>query len=932
MRAKTSTGRRQSSSPPIAIFLAALFVLGVASSLWSCGSDSSGPGVDNTVASVSISPTSASISSIGATTQLSASARNSAGTTVPGTTFTWTTANSSVATVSSAGVVTAVANGTATVTATASGSARSGTAAITVAQTASTVTVSPQDGIIEVGQTIQLTASVEDAGGTAIPSPTITWSSSDETVATVSSTGLITGLLGGSVTISATSGSATGTAPVMVNRVDMTIDADTDLSGEVLVDELTIAEGVTVTATDSLVIDATGPIQILGTVAGDCVPLAIQGDTAVTIKGTIDNGCAQGETGKDLYLAATGELTLEDAVVMSSGDILVTNDPTLTDDDFSQGGPVLAGGRPDRAEGSDHSMVLSNTVIAHAGSPSPEPAPGGLDGEFGGDGQDGSPVRVRSWKNLLIGENVTLWAQDGGRGGHGTASSNMAAGASGGAGGDGGAVQLWALGRIDVSGGNNHIRSGSGGDGGAAVATGLPNDEGTEAPGAGAIGGQGGDSGFIDIRAPNGLNIGPTGNAELRLEFGNPGDGGDAQAEGADGRDALGPGIPAQVGGTAGARGGGGGSTPDEAALSKTTVLVLDPVISGPEGSPVHGGKGGDAYAVGGRGGNGIQSNPPGAEGGGVAAYGLSGGKQLLRGPDGTPFGPGGDGGDSEMRGGNGGNGWSDCLPNQLPEPGGPGGGGGNTSGSVGRGGEAWGIDFPDGSYGAQYFNNVGNGGRGGDGEDPGPGGKKGTESKDEHAKAHFYFDPVFTAGHTGAECPVLNPPVQRYLDQSSIPNTNGAVAAGQYVVNLVDEYRNESGTMKVESWGTAGTHGMGTLPPNWTWGTGDSGWDLLLSSAIVLDLPFAHVTRFELCFVNTTVSEQNPVIIQQLDDQGNVIHTQYVETLDPPLGACRAFNPYDDTARIRISGGVTGGSFTGPFDAPGVLVGGTLAGTTVRR
>ena len=41
-----------------------------------------------------------------------------------------------------------------------------------------------------------------------------------------------------------------------------------------------------------------------------------------------------GSSGADLSIGADGELTLEDATFISSGDITFTNDPDLTDDDF----------------------------------------------------------------------------------------------------------------------------------------------------------------------------------------------------------------------------------------------------------------------------------------------------------------------------------------------------------------------------------------------------------------------------------------------------------------------------------------------------------------------------------------------------------------------------------------------------------------------
>ena len=92
--------------------------------------------------SVTVSPTSLSFTSIGTTQQLSATVRDQNGATMSGASVSWATSALSVATVSSSGLVTSVAEGTATITAM-SGSA-SGTAAVTVAIPA------PADTIIAV--------------------------------------------------------------------------------------------------------------------------------------------------------------------------------------------------------------------------------------------------------------------------------------------------------------------------------------------------------------------------------------------------------------------------------------------------------------------------------------------------------------------------------------------------------------------------------------------------------------------------------------------------------------------------------------------------------------------------------------------------------------------------------------------------------------
>jgi len=74
----------------------------------------------STVASISVSPSSPSIA-VGATQQFSATALDSAGNIIAGVTFTWTSSNTTVATISGTGLATAVSVGTTQITASASG-------------------------------------------------------------------------------------------------------------------------------------------------------------------------------------------------------------------------------------------------------------------------------------------------------------------------------------------------------------------------------------------------------------------------------------------------------------------------------------------------------------------------------------------------------------------------------------------------------------------------------------------------------------------------------------------------------------------------------------------------------------------------------------------------------------------------------------------
>ncbi len=83
--------------------------------------------------------------------------------------------------------------------------------------TPSTVSLnSPTIAFTAVGQTQQLSATVTDQSGATIPSPALTWASSNPAVATVSATGLVTAVANGSAEITATAGAVSARATVTV--------------------------------------------------------------------------------------------------------------------------------------------------------------------------------------------------------------------------------------------------------------------------------------------------------------------------------------------------------------------------------------------------------------------------------------------------------------------------------------------------------------------------------------------------------------------------------------------------------------------------------------------------------------------------------------------------------------------------------------------
>ena len=127
-------------------------------------------------------------------------------------TVTWSTSDENVATVDANGVVTAVANGKATITATAGGF--SATCEVTVAIAVTEVSLDKSEATLtakDATLALNVTVLPEDAAD-----KTVTWSTSDENVATVDANGVVTAVANGTATITATAGGFSATCEVTV--------------------------------------------------------------------------------------------------------------------------------------------------------------------------------------------------------------------------------------------------------------------------------------------------------------------------------------------------------------------------------------------------------------------------------------------------------------------------------------------------------------------------------------------------------------------------------------------------------------------------------------------------------------------------------------------------------------------------------------------
>ena len=168
------------------------------------------------VISIVVSPSSATLI-VGQTVELEAQPRDGAGRPLTGRSVTWSSSHTEVATVTSSGIVAAVASGTATITASSEG--RNGSATIVVqAPAVNRVEITPATATVSEGGAFRLTATVYDSRGNAIPGAPVAWASSDARVATVDNVGRVVGVRAGSVVVTATSGDKAGTATVLVEK------------------------------------------------------------------------------------------------------------------------------------------------------------------------------------------------------------------------------------------------------------------------------------------------------------------------------------------------------------------------------------------------------------------------------------------------------------------------------------------------------------------------------------------------------------------------------------------------------------------------------------------------------------------------------------------------------------------------------------------
>uniref|UniRef100_UPI00356637D5 Ig-like domain-containing protein n=1 Tax=Gemmatimonas sp. TaxID=1962908 RepID=UPI00356637D5 len=187
-------------------WLRALFWLSFGTGVLACRglADVSGPRpVESPVAQVELTPTQLTLAA-GGSAVLLAKVRDGSAQLLTDRALTWSSSDPSVATVSVAGLVSAVRLGVAQIAVSADG--RSATATVNVvARAVSGVQLTPAAPSLLVGGFVQLLAVPVDDTGVPLPARELFWVSSDPSVAFVDITGLVNGLSPGVATITASS-------------------------------------------------------------------------------------------------------------------------------------------------------------------------------------------------------------------------------------------------------------------------------------------------------------------------------------------------------------------------------------------------------------------------------------------------------------------------------------------------------------------------------------------------------------------------------------------------------------------------------------------------------------------------------------------------------------------------------------------------------
>ncbi|MCD8358758.1 MAG: Ig-like domain-containing protein [Oscillospiraceae bacterium] len=167
------------------------------------------------------------------------------------------------------------------------------------------VTLDKTEAALTVGETLTLTATVEPEDAT---DPTVTWTSSDESVATVTG-GVVTAVAAGTATITAAAGDCSATCAVTVTAAQTGDNTESNVAMEVSATELTVGDTVSVTVSvkEGTTVSSIGLGIFFDTELLECTSIA------GGIEGYPDEFGLSKTSGLNTWVPATAYSTLEDA-------------------------------------------------------------------------------------------------------------------------------------------------------------------------------------------------------------------------------------------------------------------------------------------------------------------------------------------------------------------------------------------------------------------------------------------------------------------------------------------------------------------------------------------------------------------------------------------------------------------------------------------
>ena len=234
---------------------------------------------------------------VGSSTQATAIARSANGQVLADRVVTWSSSAPSVASVSSTGVILAIAPGVASISAASEGRAAS-IAMSVLAPTPATVDVSPSFVTLAPSQSANLLATVRDASGNVMTGQAVLWTSSNNGAATVTQAGVVTGVAPGIVVITAMSGGRSAAASVTVQSatvaaVSLNFATTTMVAGDIRVLVATARDGANNILPGRMVSWTSSNLTVVdGYVFGDTAVITGLRAGSATVTATVDGRSA----------------------------------------------------------------------------------------------------------------------------------------------------------------------------------------------------------------------------------------------------------------------------------------------------------------------------------------------------------------------------------------------------------------------------------------------------------------------------------------------------------------------------------------------------------------------------------------------------------------------------------------------------------------